>query len=197
MKKSIACAAIGLAMAGGAFAQGVQVRGLVGGGFTFGGDTIATVNYDNDDTAKVHAGGLIAVNGGIELQFTPLVSAQAVVSYHFDRANASNGDVKFERTPVELLGHFRLNDWFRLGGGARYTSAAKFRATGYASNFLADVDFKPAWGTVVEGEFFPMKSFGIKVRYVSEKFKAKNSPNPNAPALDGSHGGVYFNYYFP
>jgi hypothetical protein len=53
---------------------------------------------------------LIAFNGGLELQFTPLVSAQAMLSYHVDRANASNGSVRFERTPLELLGHFRLTD---------------------------------------------------------------------------------------
>ncbi len=194
MKKSIACAALGLAMAGGAFAQGVHVRPLIGTGITFGGDTIATVNYTDGDSAKVHAGGLFAFGGGLELQFTPLVSAQAMLSYHADRANASNGSVRFERTPLELLGHFRLNDWFRIGGGARYTSSAKTRATGDASGPIANEDFKPTWGTVVEGEFFPMHSLGIKVRYVSEKFKSKTFPYLND--VDGSHGGVYVVYYF-
>jgi len=194
MKKSMACAALTMAMAGGALAQGVQVRGIVGGGLTFGGDTLATLNYeDNDvDDAKVHAGGLIAVNAGVEVQFTPMVSAQALIGYHFDRANASNGNVRFERTPFELLGHFRVNDWFRLGGGARYTSGAKFRSSGFSE--LRNVDFKPTWGTVVEGEFFPTQSFGIKLRYVAEKFKAKNVSN--AQTIDGNHGGVYFNFYF-
>jgi hypothetical protein len=56
------------------------------------------------------------------------------------------------------------------------------------------VSFKPTWGTVVEAEFFPVQSFGIKVRYVSEKFKAKEFPD--APQLDGNHGGVYFNFYY-
>lgn len=194
MKKSIAIAAFGLAMAGGALAQGVQVRPLVGMGLTFGGDTIATVNYTDGDSAKVHAGGLFALNGGLELQFTPLVSAQAMLSYHVDRANASNGSVRFERTPLELLGHFRLNDWFRVGGGARYTSGAKTRATGEASGAIVNEDFKPAWGTVVEGEFFATQSFGIKLRYVSEKFKSKTFPFLSD--VDGSHGGVYFMYYF-
>jgi hypothetical protein len=194
MKKSIACAAVTLALAGGASAQGVQVRGIVGGGLTFGGDTLATLDYVDDDVddAKVHAGGLIAVNAGVELQFTPMVSAQALIGYHFDRANASNGSVRFERTPFELLGHFRVNDWFRLGGGARYTSGAKFRSSGFSE--LRNVDFKPTWGTVVEGEFFPTQSFGIKLRYVAEKFKAKDAPD--AQTLEGNHGGVYFNFYF-
>lgn len=194
MKKSIACAALGLAMAGGAFAQGVVVRPLVGMGFTFGGDTIATVEYTDGDSAKVHAGGLIAFNGGLELQFTPLVSAQAMLSYHFDRANASNGSVRFERTPVEFLGHFRLNDVFRVGGGARYTSGAKTRASGAANGPVLNEDFKPTWGTVIEGEFFATRSFGIKLRYVSEKFKSKTYPFLSD--VDGSHGGVYMVYYF-
>lgn len=194
MKKSIACAALGLAMAGGAFAQDVQVRPLIGMGFTFGGDTIATVNYTDGDSAKVHAGGLFAFNGGLELQFTPLVSAQAMISYHVDRANASNGSVRFERTPFEVLGHFRLNDVFRLGGGARYTSGAKTRASGDATGFVPNEDFKPSWGTVVEGEFFATRSLGIKLRYVSEKFKSKTYPFLSD--VDGSHGGVYGIYYF-
>lgn len=194
MKKSIACAALGLAMAGGAFAQGVVVRPLIGMGFTFGGDTIATVNYTDGDSAKVHAGGLVAFNGGLELQFTPLVSAQAMISYHVDRANASNGSVRFERTPVEFLGHFRLNDVFRLGGGARYTSAAKTRASGDATGAIPNEDFKATWGTVVEGEFFATPSLGIKLRYVSEKFKSKTYPFLSD--VDGSHGGVYLVYYF-
>ena len=196
MKKSIAVAAAALSMAGGAFAQGVQVRGVFGGGITFGGDTIATVRYDDEDLddAKVRAGGLLAINAGVELQFTDLVSAQALIGYHFDRTNASNGSVRFERYPLDLLGHFRVNDWLRLGGGARYTANAKIRASGIGQTYVANEDFKPTWGSVVEAEFFPTQSLGIKLRYVSEKFKSESFPQ--AADLDGSHGGVYFNFYF-
>lgn len=198
MRKIIACAAVLLSLASSAMAQGVQVRGVVGGGFTFGGDTLATVQYDPDDdgpdSAKVHAGGLIAINAGVEVQFTDIVSGQALIGYHFDRANGSNGNVRFERYPLELLGHFRVTDWFRMGGGLRYTGAAKLRASGAGSQFAANEDFKPAFGAVFEGEFFPLQSFGIKLRYVSEKFRSKTFPQ--LPDADGSHGGVYFNFYF-
>jgi hypothetical protein len=47
---------------------------------------------------------------------------------------------------------------------------------------------------VVEGEFFPLRNWGIKLRYVSEKFKSETYPNLSD--VDGSHVGVYFNYYF-
>ena len=93
MKRDMVCAAALLALASGALAQGVQVRGVVGGGFTFGGDTLATVHYDNNnygsDDVKVHAGGLIAFNAGVDLQFTDMVSGQVLLGYHVDRASAS------------------------------------------------------------------------------------------------------------
>jgi hypothetical protein len=199
MRKGIACAAAALAMGATCAAHAVEVRGVVGGGFTFGGDTLATVYYDpsdeGPDDATVHAGGLIAFNAGIELQFTDLVSGQLLLGYHVDRANGDNGNVRFERYPVELLGHFKVAEWARLGGGLRYINQATLRASGAGNLYATDEDFKPSYGTVVEAEFFPFRSFGIKVRYVSEKFESKTFPY--LPAAEGNHGGVYFNYYFP
>jgi hypothetical protein len=196
MKKTFVCAAALLSLAGGLHAQegGLRVRPLLGLGITGGGDTLANVQYEDDDNYKLHAGGLVAFTTGLELQFTPLVSAQMLVSYHVDRSSASNGNVRFERTPVEALGHFRLNDWFRLGGGARYTPNAKVRASGAGTQFALNEDFKPTWGSVIEGEFSPTNSIGIKLRYVSEKFKSKTYPV--LEDVDGSHVGVYFLYYF-
>ncbi|HEY0820473.1 MAG TPA: outer membrane beta-barrel protein [Rhizobacter sp.] len=195
MNKTFAIAAMALLAVGGASAQ-VQVKPVVGAGLTFGGDTIATVYFEDDDLddAKVHAGGLLALHGGVELRFTDQVSMQALVGYHVDQVNASNADVRWDRTPIEFLGHYRLTSWFRLGGGARYTPNARLRASGVASNDIPNIDFKPTWGSVVEGEFFPYHSIGIKLRYVNEKFKPKNIPG--GQTLDGSHGGIYVNYYF-
>jgi len=198
MKKfwALAVAMLAFALAGGASAQGVAVRPVIGMGLTGGGDTLVRVTYTNGDSAKVHAGGLIAFHGGLEVRFTDLVSAQALVGYHVDRANASNGDVIFERVPFELLGHFRLTDWMRVGGGARYVTDAKLRATGDASYYVADTRFKNNLGAVVEAEFFPApSSLGIKVRYASDRYKVKDAAFPS-DTVDGSHLGVYINYYF-
>jgi hypothetical protein len=171
---------------------------VVGGGFTFGGDTLATVYYDPSDSgpddAKVHAGGLVAFNAGIELQFNDMVSGQLLVGYHVDRANGENGNVRFERYPIELLGHFRVNDWLRLGGGLRYIDQARLRASGAGTAFASNENFKPSYGSVIEGEFFPLRSFGIKLRYVSEKFESETFPQ--LPQADANHVGIYFNYYF-
>jgi hypothetical protein len=193
MKKNLAVAALALGLAQAAWAQPV-VRPLIGMGFTFGGDTVARVIYDDGDSEKVRAGGLVAFTTGVEMAFTPLVSAQALIGYHVDGVAASNGDVKFDRFPAELLGHFRLTDTFRIGGGARYTSRARTRSSGAASSTVPSENFKPAWGSVVEGEFTLGRNLGIKLRYVSEKFDSETFPG--APKLKGNHGGIYIVGYF-
>lgn len=192
MKKNLAVAVLALGAAQAVWAQPV-VRPLVGMGFTFGGDTVARVVYDNGDSEKVRAGGLIAFTTGLEMSFSPLVSAQALIGYHVDGVTASNGDVKFDRYPAEFLGHYRLTDTFRVGGGARYTAKARTRSSGAASGTVPSEDFKPAWGTVVEGEFTIGRNLGIKLRYVSEKFDSKTAGNPS---LKGNHGGIYIVGYF-
>lgn len=194
MKKTFAVAALSLGVAGSAWAQPVQVRPLVGMGFTFGGDTVARVSYSNGDSEKVRAGGLIAFNTGLELQFSPLVSVQTIVGYHVDGVSASNGDVKFDRFPAEVLGHFRLTDTFRVGGGARYSMRPRARSSGAAAGTVPDEDFKNALGAVIEGEFTLGRNLGIKLRYVSEKFQSKTFPG--APDLKGNHAGIYLVGYF-
>jgi outer membrane protease len=194
MKMKYALVAALLTMAGQA-TQAWEVRPVAGLGLTYGGDTLVEVTYTNGDTTKVRAGGLIAFNGGIEVRFTDLVSAQALIGYHVDSASADNGDIRFERFPVELLGHFRLTDSFRLGGGARYTQA-RFRASGEALNYVSSTDFQQNVGGVVEAEYFPIKTIGIKARYVSEKYKPKRPGVTTSESVDGSHFGLYVNYYF-
>ena len=194
MKKSLAVATLALGAASASWAQPVQVRPLVGLGFTGGGDTVARVVYADGDSDKVRAGGLIALTTGAEFQFTPLVSAQALVGYHADNISASDGEVRFARVPFELLGHFRLNDWFRVGGGARYSTHIRTRASGSASGVVPNEDFKDSLGAVVEGEFTVGRNLGIKLRYVSEKFKSETFPG--APDLKGNHVGLYLVGYF-
>lgn len=193
MKKTLAVAIVALSAAGASWAQPV-VRPLLGMGFTFGGDTVARVVYTNGDSDKVRAGGLVAFTTGVEMQFTPLVSAQTLIGYHVDGITASNGDVRFDRVPAELLGHFRLTDTFRIGGGARYSSRVRTRSSGEASGTVPDENFRNTLGSVVEGEFTLGRNLGIKLRYVSEKFKSRTFPG--APDLDGSHVGIYVVGYF-
>ncbi len=194
MKKNFVCAAALLALAGGAAAQGIEVRPLIGLGLTFGGDEIETVTYDTGNSGTtsetLHAGGLIHIYTGVDVRFTPMVSAQLNVGYHVDGTSGSNASLKFDRTPVELLGHFNITDRFRVGGGARFISGAKVKGTGFLNRPV--IYFQSTTGSVVEAEYFFTRGLSVKGRYVSEKYKVDGFSGE----VNGSHGGLYVAYYF-
>lgn len=200
MKKSMTVAALAAAAAGGAWAE-VQVYPVMGVGATAGGDTLRVIPFKEGHTETVRAGGLYAMHGGVEMRFTDFASFQALVGYHVDQVKGQDeqgapGKVAWERTPIEFLGHYQLADWVRLGGGARYTTNVRLRGSGIGRSFVSEpVRFKPTWGSVVEAEFFPVPTIGIKLRYVSEKFQPKDSSIGDA-VVKGNHGGLYLNYYF-
>lgn len=169
-------------------AQERTVRGVLGIGATGGGDTLATVIYTDGTTDSIKAGGLVHVFGGAEFRVGPQFTVQATVGYHVDETSgASNGSLRFSRYPIELLGHFQVAPQFRLGGGARFVSSAKIDSRGVLAG--SRIDFDSTVGGVVEGEWLVTPSIGLKLRYVSEKYKA------NGVSVDGNHGGFYFSWY--
>jgi Outer membrane protein beta-barrel domain len=188
MKRTLITAALALAAAAGAQAQERTVRGVLGVGVTGGGDTLATVVYTDGSTDSIKAGGLVHLYGGAEFRLAPQFTLQANVGYHVDRTSGfSNGSVRFSRTPIELLGHFEVAPSVRLGGGARFVNNAKLDTSGVLSG--TRVDFDNTVGAVVEAEWLVLPSLGLKVRYVSERYKA------NGVSVDGNHGGFYVSWY--
>jgi hypothetical protein len=198
-KKALATLAAALAglttLASPALAQGLPakpIRGFVGFGITGGGDKLATVQYTNGDSVNIKAGGQVDFRAGVDARLgdSPF-AVQASIGWFFDRSNADNGNVKFERYPLELLGFWRVADNFRLGGGVRnMLGDATLKGTGAASS-IGTIDFKGQLGAVLEGEFVSGPNFGVTLRYVKEEYKA-----PNGEKVDGSHAGLRLNLYF-
>ncbi len=168
-----------------------SVRPFLGLGVSFGGDKLAGATYTNGSTANLHAGGTTDFRGGIDWRAPGSgFGVQASVGYFTDKANASNGSLSFNRTPVEVLGYWSVNDSFRAGLGLRKTGTGKLSGSGAASN-VGSTSFKGGTGLLVEGEWTVGPRMGLAVRYVSEKYTA-----PNGVKVDGSHGGFRLNYYF-
>jgi hypothetical protein len=170
-------------------ASPAPARFLLGMGLSGGGDELASARYTNGDTVNIHAGGLVYFTAGVDYHFAPAFSLQATVNYHVDRANARNGDVKFERFPVELIGYYQPNPAWRVGGGVRYTSSPKLSGSGVGSGL--DASFDNTTSAVVEAEYFTSPKVGIKLRYVNETFKSRGYQD-----IDGSHVGLSANFYF-
>jgi hypothetical protein len=164
-------------------------RFLLGVGISGGGDKLASAQYTNGDTYDIHAGSVLYFTAGVDYHFTPQFSLQGTINYHVDTTSARNGDVKFERFPVELIGYYQPAPAWRVGGGVRYTSSPKLSSSGVASGL--DVSFDNTTSAVVEAEYFTSPRLGIKLRYVNETFKARGYGD-----VDGSHVGLSANFYF-
>lgn len=190
MKKQL-LAAIALGAAVGAHAEGRPVTGFVGIAVTGGGDTLAHVTYTNGDTKDIKSGGLVDIKGGIEYRAPDSPFAvQASLGYHVDRTAASNGDVRFTRYPLELLGFWSAQPNFRIGGGLRKALSPKLSSSGVAAG-LGNADLSSTVGVVLEGEYLFSPHFGLTLRGVGEKYKFSDGTK-----VDGNHFGVRFNYYF-
>lgn len=191
MKKFLLGAALTLGAACSAQADGtVPFKFVLGAGLTSGGDTLATVIYSDGSSESIKGGNLAVFYLGGEFRVGELVSVQATVGYHTDRTkDAANGDVQFNRTPVDLLAYYHLNDKVRIGGGAQFVSSARVKGSGAASSI--DIPFDSTVGGVIEGEYLFSPHMGIKLRSVTEKFNLTGGGG----SVSGNHVGLLFNFY--
>ncbi len=197
-KSVAALAALSLCTISGAYAQtakpamnngSLSVRGVVSMGFTFGGDELVNATYQNGDTKKINAGGLINFKGGVEFPVAQDWTVQTTIGYHFDKVNASNGSITFQRFPLEGIAFYQFAPQFRAGAGLRAALSPKLSGSGVAGG-LGSNDYSTKLGFVVEGEYLFSQHFGLSVRGVSEKYGVGNQ------TINGSHGGFGLNYYF-
>ena len=182
---------IGAAFSAQADDSGSSFRFLIGQGLTYGGDSLIKAPFSDGSERVFKAGGLAQFYGGGEYRLGDKIALQATIGYHINYAKASSdGNVRFTRVPVDLLALYSLADNVRVGGGAQFVSHPELKGSGLASNVSQAYD--STVGAVVEGEYLFSPHIGLKLRYVSEKFK----PSNGGSSVDGSHAGLLFSYYF-
>jgi hypothetical protein len=182
-------ATLGAAQAQTAVDGPLPVRLLLGVGVSGGGDRLVSAQYEDGSTVNLHAGGLVYLTAGVDYHILPEFSLQGTINYHVDSADARNGEIRFERYPIELIAYYQPNPVFRVGGGLRWVSGPKLTGSGLASDL--SVSFEKTRSAVVEAEYFVDADLGIKLRYVNETYKA-----PGRKDIDGSHVGLSANFYF-
>jgi hypothetical protein len=166
------------------------IAGFVGMTATAGGDKLVTVEYTDGDNVDIRAGGGFMFTAGIDYQVNPQFSVQGSLNFHTDRANAKNGNVKFQRFPVEGLVFYHPGNNWKFGGGLRYVASP--RLSGKIAGYSGDFSFKNTLSAVLETEYLYSPQTSIKMRYVNEKFDAKDLP----ASASANHFGVSINYYF-
>jgi Outer membrane protein beta-barrel domain len=191
MKSALIGAALAaLAVGAAAQTQPSTVSPMLGFGLTFGGDKLATVEFENGDTESIRAGGLVMLYAGAEWRLSPQVALQGTVGYHVDDTTGSNGSLRFSRYPVDLLALFSVNERVRLGGGVEFANNPKVGSSGVLAGTTGK--FKNSTGLVLEGEYLFTPQVGLKARYASHKFKYDGGSG----SVDGNYFGLLGTWYF-
>lgn len=178
------------------------VHFILSGGLTTGGDKIASVQFTNGDTTNIHAGDLIQIGGGALWQFRAPVALALTANYQTAGIAARNGDVTFDRYPLEALLYYTGEKRWRFGGGVRYVESPRYKDYVYREGNNR-IEFKNATGAVAEIGYGLSDHAWLNVRYVSERYKPESitsngvtSWNGNFDSVDGSHVGINFLYQF-
>lgn len=169
----------------------LSVKAVIGFGASFGGDSIASAQYTNGNNVNIRAGEVVTFKGGAEFALSPSWTLQTTIGWHFAKANANNGNVTFQRYPLEGIVFYQAAPNFRMGLGLRKSLNASLSASGLGTQYATSQDYSSKLAGVAEGEFLMGPHFGITLRAVSENFKRTDGSTVN-----GSHGGIGFNYYF-
>jgi hypothetical protein len=191
----LSLAAIVLLAAGDAYAQQPQRNFRFGlmAGLTGGGDTLATVTFTNGDSENIKAGGLVHIAAGVVWQPPQIpFGGHLMVGYHIDDITASNGDLRFSRYPIEVLGYWTGAAPLRLGAGLRFVNSPKLAIDVPGSN--ANVTYKDTVGTVVEVGYQPAPNWWISLRGTFEDYEAKSFNGAAVVATGKSSGnsvGLY------
>lgn len=185
LARGLALAALAAGGAVHAADGGGPVKLLLGGGFTSGGDNLVAGSGD-----EMKAGRGLQVFAGAEYWVSEPVALQMNVGIQFDRRKGSNGTLRFQRFPVELMGLYALTNNLRVGAGAQLVFGARLRGSGDAS--ALNQDFRHATGRVLEAEYLITPHTALKLRQVSENFTAGDG----AAKFSARHVGLMFSYYF-
>lgn len=94
-----------------------EFRVLARLGLDGGGETLSKVTFSDGSTQRLSSGGLVTIAAGVLYapEATPVV-IEVTYGYKVDDVTASNGQLKFDRWPLELLAAYRIEK-HRIGGG--------------------------------------------------------------------------------
>ena len=181
----------GLAVCAAAGAQAAEIRPLIKAGAEFGGDTMATVTFDDGDTQKIRGNAGVYLGGGAAIiDAARNMEYHLTVAYKFYFVDADNGDVEWTRVPLEALAFYRF-ERVRLGGGLTYHVNPRIEGSGFATPL--DIKFKDALGVVLQVDWRATEGLGLGVRYTFIEYEATGNFRGNAK---GNGFGITASYTF-
>lgn len=176
-----------------------NIRGILFGGLTHGGDRIGGLEYEDGSTNNLDAGAFAYVGAGLEYDANDKFIVKLNGQYHWDMAAAKNGDMTFSRIVLEAIPYYRLNDNFRLGLGLGLHTNVEL-----SGDFTGDIEYGNATAVIGSlGYQFDNSDSWIELRFVSVDYEIEkvgglslSDYNLTAPKTDGNHIGLAYHWAF-
>ena len=183
--------------------NGAGLKWLVGFGLTHGGDELAEIELDFDGDSSdedLRGGDLITLAAGTVVYLPlPAWSLQMTIGYHFDEVSADNGDITFERYPLELIPFYNFRN-YRIGAGLSYHLSPELDLKELGGS---KVEFDDALGWLIEYDYsfsgWRSGGFVLGARYLWIDYKVEKVDDRRVPGgfeFDGNHVGIHVDFMF-
>ena len=154
----------------------------------FGGDELATVYFEDDDSQDLTAGqGVTLSVGGY---FRPIDASSfeidASIGYKYATTQADNADINVSRTVMQLGASYRWPNGFYLGAGLVEHFGPELNGDG----FFEDIQFDDATGFNVEIGWRWISVHYTDIQYTNDFLDFFGED------IDASHVGLRFTYRF-
>lgn len=150
----------------------------------FGGDTVATVSFEDGDTQNVHAGQGISLGLGAYIRPSERVPIEiaGVVGFKYVTTAADNADINLSRTVLKLNATYWFdNDWFLTAGITHHVDPELD-----GDGFFEDIPFDDATGFSAE----------VGWRWIALRYTHIEYSLPGFEDTDASSVGLSFTWRF-
>ena len=126
----------------------INTKALIDVGIHYGGDTIATIEFEDGDEQDMLAGqGLtLAVGGEFSIPSFKYVFLRTTLGLKYSTTAADNANVMFLRYPLNIMAFTGLTEDIRIGLGVTNHLGATLKGDG----FFPDIDFDSSFGPRIE-----------------------------------------------
>lgn len=163
-----------------------DIHGLIGVGYGFGGDKLFKAVYKSGESETIKANEGLSFYAGADYTISSDYFIRGTFGYKSDDINASNGEITFERLPLEVS-FFRSYNHHRFGIGTTYQTNVQFDCsiTNVCNNSV-DFDDAVGWMAQYEYAFNPLRygRFGLGVKYTDIDYKASSGEEFDGSGMD-------------
>ena len=154
----------------------------------FGGDELATVYFEDDDSQDLTAGQGVTLSVGGYFRPIDISSFEidASIGYKYATTQAENADINVSRTVMQLGALYRWPNGFYVGGGLVEHFSPQLNGDG----FFEDVQFDDATGFNVEIGWRWISVHYTDIKYTNDFLDFFDED------IDASHVGLRFTYRF-